>query len=226
MNMEDLKKLDLRSLDVNSIGSWPLPLRLAALLLLLIGLLTAGYFLAISDQLKTLAAKEADERALREDFVAKQRRAANLDAYKQQLKEMEDLFGNLLRQLPGRTEVDSVLTDITQAGLSAGLVTELFRPESEKPQEFYAELPIKMKVSGDFHQLGTFASKVSQLPRIVTLHDIKITETRGERGSGGGGRLQMDLTAKTYRYLDPDEVASQKAAAKGKKGAKGRKGRK
>jgi type IV pilus assembly protein PilO len=226
MNMEDLKKFDLKALDINSIGSWPLPLRLIALLLLYVGLCVGGYFGVINESLNVLAAKELDEQTLREDFVTKQRRAANLDAYKQQLAEMQDLFGNLLRQLPGKTEVESVLTDITQAGLSAGLVSELFRPRNESPKEFYAELPIDMRVSGEFHQLGLFASKVAQLPRIVTLHDIKITAAKADntKSSTASPRLMLDLSAKTYRYLDQEEIDSAKASTKkGKKGKKGKK---
>lgn len=221
----ELKGFDFKNLDPNSIGSWPLLLRLVVLLVLFVGLCIGGYFLVISDQLEALAGKEREEVTLREDFVSKQRRAANLDAYKQQLTEMEGLFGNLLRQLPGKTEVDSVLTDITQAGLSAGLQTELFRPRNELAKEFYAELPIDMKVAGEFHQFGQFASRVAQLPRIVTLHDIKITAPKADKSGAVGTRLTMELSAKTYRYLDPTELEAARSAntKKGKKGKKGKK---
>lgn len=218
----ELKNFDFKNLDPNSIGSWPLLLRLLVLLMVFVGLCIGGYFLIISDELESLARKERDEVSLREDFVMKQRRAANLDAYKQQLTEMEGLFGNLLRQLPGRTEVDSVLTDITQAGLSAGLQAELFRPRNESAKEFYAELPINMRVAGEFHQFGQFASRVAQLPRIVTLHDIQISAPKSGRGDS---RLTMELVAKTYRYLDPAELDAAKSAGK-KKGKKGKKGKK
>jgi type IV pilus assembly protein PilO len=168
-----------------------------------IAVLVAGYYLDTQSQLDDLKRQEAREESLKKDFERKQSKAANLDAYKMQMVEMEESFGTMLRQLPSRTEVADLLVDITQTGLASGLEFDLFKPEGERPKEFYAELPISLTVSGDYHQLGEFVSGIAALPRIVTLHDIDIQSTKD-------GGLSMSATAKTYRYLDEEEIAAGK----------------
>jgi type IV pilus assembly protein PilO len=153
---------------------------------------------------------EADEQDLRSQFENKQQRAANLEAYKGQLSEMERSFGTMLRQLPGKTEVPNLLVDISQTGLAAGLQEKLFQPGSEKGNGFYAELPIKIKLVGSYHEFGAFVSGIAALPRIVTLHDIQIAPTAGDKGYDN---LTMDVTAKTYRYIE-DEGAAHPAKKK------------
>lgn len=195
MDLNELKNLDLSSLDVNNIGSWPAPIKAVVLVLAFAAVLGAGYKLMITDQLAQLEKKEQEEQQLRQEFATKQARAANLDAYKTQLEEMRRSFGAMLRQLPGQAEIDALLIDISQAGLAAGLQQELFAPQPEVQREFYAEVPIQIRLSGSYHQFGEFASSVAALPRIVTLHDIKIA---GQDAAA----LRMDVVAKTYRYLD------------------------
>ncbi|MBW3566349.1 MAG: type 4a pilus biogenesis protein PilO [Proteobacteria bacterium] len=207
MDMNDLKNFNVNDLDVNNMGSWPAPVKAIVLLIAFIAVLAAGYKFMITDQLTTLEQKEQEEQELRVSFSNKQARAANLDAYKAQLEDMRRSFGAMLRQLPGKTEIDALLIDISQAGLGAGLQQELFAPQNETVREFYAEVPIQIRLSGNFHQFGEFASAVAALPRIVTLHDISI----GRRGEG----LRMDVVAKTYRYMDDEE-----AAGNTRKGAK------
>jgi type IV pilus assembly protein PilO len=186
---------DLRKLDINRIGAWPLIFRGAVFGVLLIAVLVGGYMLVIKDKLVEKQRAEEQEVTLRQSFDTKQRRAAALDQYRAQLQEMQVTFGALLRLLPGQTEVDNLLVDISQAGLAAGLEQELFQPQRELSRDFYAELPIRMRVTGRFHEFATFASNVAALPRIVTLHDIVIT-------GASGGMLTMELTAKTYRYVE------------------------
>lgn len=217
MNWEQIKNLDLndlRNLDVNNIGSWPAPARVAVLVLIFLLVTGGGWWFKIKDMLTTLEQAERKEQELRREFASKQARAANLEAYKAQLEEMRRSFGAMLRQLPGKTEVDNLLVDISQTALAAGLQQELFKPESEIPRDFYAELPVKMRYTGGFHEFGTFASGVAALPRIVTLHDISIQPvSAGQNPQGGGqGPLVMEVTAKTYRYLDEQEQAAQNAA--------------
>lgn len=186
---------DLRKLDINRIGAWPLVFRGAVFAILFIAVLVGGYMLSIKDKLVEKERAEAQEVTLRQSFDSKQRRAAALDQYRAQLAEMQVTFGALLRLLPGQTEVDNLLVDISQAGLAAGLEQELFQPQREQSRDFYAELPIRMRLTGRFHEFATFASNVAALPRIVTLHDIVIT-------GGSGTSLTMELTAKTYRYVE------------------------
>jgi type IV pilus assembly protein PilO len=188
-SMEELQKL-----DPNRIGSWPLPIRGAVLAIILVAVLVGGFMFVIKDKLADKERVEAEEQTLRDSFDTKQRRAAALDQYRAQLEEMQVTFGALLRLLPGQTEVDNLLVDISQAGLAAGLEQELFQPQREVSRDFYAELPIRMRVTGGYHEFATFASNVAALPRIVTLHDITIT--------GSGSNLTMELTAKTYRYVE------------------------
>lgn len=208
MNMDDLKNFDINSLDVNNIGSWPGPIKAIVLVIAFIAVLAGGYKFMITEQLTELERKEREEQELRVSFSNKQARAANLDAYKSQLEDMRRSFGAMLRQLPGQTEIDALLIDISQAGLGAGLQQELFAPQGEVARDFYAEVPIQIQLSGNFHQFGQFASSVAALPRIVTLHDISIARQ-------DDNALRMNVIAKTYRYLDDEE-----AAAATKKGGK------
>lgn len=204
---------DLNNLNFRDIGNWPVVPKTVALSLLAAVILFGGYWFDWSDQLDTLNAAKGKETQLRETFLNKKKQAVNLDIYREQLKEIQQAFGALLKQLPNKSEMDALLIDINQAGLGRGLDFELFKPAPQETlSEFYAELPIQIRVTGSYHDLAAFASDVSQLPRIVTLNDINIT-------NGKDGRLVMDATAKTYRYLDEEEIAAQKKAAKAK-GAK------
>src|SRR5450631_4807653 len=207
-----MKLLDqLRALDPRDPGRWPLAVR--ALSVALIFAVCAGfawYLLVWNEDRPVLQKAEADELDLRGQFENKQQRAANLDAYRAQLGEMERSFGAMLRQLPGKTEVPSLLVDISQTGLAAGLQEKLFQPGVEKSNGFYAELPIKIKLVGTYHQFGSFVSGIAALPRIVTLHDIQIAPVDAK---GGYDNLTMDVTAKTYRYIE-DEGGSHAAKKK------------
>jgi type IV pilus assembly protein PilO len=204
---------ELRTLDPRDPGRWPLVVRgFFVLLIFLACAAIAWYVLVWNDDRPMLEKAEADELDLRSQFETKQQRAANLDAYRQQLGEMERSFGALLRQLPGKTEVPNLLVDISQTGLAAGLSEKLFQPGAEKSNGFYAELPIKIRLVGSYHQFGAFVSGIAALPRIVTLHDIQIAPVDAK---GGYDNLTMDVTAKTYRYIE-DEGAGAKAPAKKK----------
>jgi len=200
-----MKLLDqLRALDPRDPGRWPLAVR--AFFVGLVFVVCAGfawYMLVWNEDRPVLQKAEADELDLRSQFENKQQRAANLDAYKAQLGEMERSFGAMLRQLPGKTEVPNLLVDISQTGLAAGLQEKLFQPGSEKSNGFYAELPIKIKLVGNYHQFGNFVSGIAALPRIVTLHDIQITPVSDIK-NGGYDNLTMDVTAKTYRYIEDE----------------------
>ncbi len=193
---------DLKSLDLNDVGSWPVPVKALAIVCLSVGVLFLGYWLDTQNQLAELERAEKKEIELKQVFETKQHKAINLDAYKQQMKEMEQSFGAMLRQLPSKTEVAELLVDISQAGLANGLEFELFKPAGESPEEFYAELPINIRVTGAYHDFGRFVSDVAALPRIVTLHDISISAARGAEGDVS---LVMAATAKTYRYLEEEE---------------------
>jgi type IV pilus assembly protein PilO len=206
---------EVKRLDPKDPGRWPLLFRALAILVLFIVLTAAFiYFVPFQNQAPELQRAQQDEQDLMRTFEEKQRKAANLEAYKVQLKEMERSFGAMLRQLPGRTEVPSLLVDISQTGLAAGLQEKLFQPASEVRKDFYAELPIKIRLTGSYHQFGSFVSGIAALPRIVTLHDISIVP---EGKDASPDRLMLDVTAKTYRYLDDSELAT---AEKGKPGAK------
>ena len=205
---------DIRRLNFREAGNWPLLPKIAVLGLLVVLILLAGAFFDWKDQLDALDRAQDEEAKLRVSYTEKKAKAVNLELYVQQLKEIEQAFGALLKQLPNKSEMDALLTDINQAGLGRGLQFELFRPAArERMADFYAELPITVKVTGTYHDMGAFASDVAQLPRIVTLNDIGIVNDKGT--------LIMDATAKTFRYLDEDEVAKQrklaKDAGKGKK---------
>lgn len=198
---------DLRSLNPRDIGSWPALPKLGVLFLFLIVLVFAGYWFDWQNQLDDLARDRAKEQDLRTSFLDKKKQAVNLEAYRKQLAEIEESFGEMLKQLPNKSEMEALLTDINQAGLGRGLQFELFRPApAETRSEFYAELPITIKLAGNYHDIGAFASDISQLSRIVTLNDVALTTSK----SG----LVLDATAKTFRYLDDSEVAAQRKAAR------------
>lgn len=192
---------DLRSLDTNDPGRWPLPIRAGAVGLVLVGLVAAGiYTFVVQDEMPLLERAQQEERDLRAQFEDRQRKAANFDAYRTQLADIERDFGAMLRQLPGKTEVPSLLVDISQTGLGAGLEEQLFQPTGEIQKDFYAELPIRLRYTGSYHELGSFVSGIAALPRIVTLHDIAIRRTNNTSSD----ELTLDVTAKTYRYLDEE----------------------
>jgi len=195
---------DLNNLDPNNIGSWPLTIRLVLILAVCAGILYAGWHFDVNPQREVLAGEEKKEVDLRGSFERKQKKAANLEALKSQMKEMEQSFGDMLRQLPNKTEVAGLIVDISQTGLAAGLEFKLFKPKKEVPSEFYAELPIELNVLGTYHQLGEFISGVAALPRIVTTHDIDITGVKGKT-IVDNPVLSMKATAKTYRALDDGE---------------------
>lgn len=196
MNIQDLNDLDL-----SNVGIWPTPFKLVLVLIACVLVGVGAYYLDTEGQLKRLDSVEKKEVQLRQDFVTKQAKAANLEAYRKQLDEMKQSFGAMLRQLPNKTEVAELLVDVSQTGLASGLEFELFKPLGEVPREFYAELPIQIKVTGKYHEFANFISGLAALPRIVTIHDIKISE-RGKDNSG----LLLEATAKTYRYLDDEET--------------------
>ena len=191
MNLQELNELDF-----SNIGDWPIVVKVILVLILCGAVGTGWYFFNIEQQYQSLERAEKVEQDLRQDFEIKQAKAANLEAYRAQLAEMEESFGAMLRQLPNRTEVADLLVDVSQTGLAAGLEFELFQPQAELPKDFYAELPIMIRVLGQYHEFGEFVSGLAALPRIVTIHDIQI-EPRGE-----GTELVLQATARTYRYLD------------------------
>ncbi len=220
MKLDDLKNFDfnqLRSLDPKNMGSWPLPIRIAVLILVYAVVLAGGYFAPglIAEQRDQLGTLQDTEAKLKTTFEQKAAQAANLDTYKKQLEDMQKSFGTMLRQLPGKTEIPSLLQDISQTAQVDGLKQDLFRPGTEATKDFYAEKPIDLILEGGYHELGKFVSDVAALPRIVTLHNISIRPANG--ATGGTDSLTMTLTAKTYRYLEDDEQApkgGKKAPAK------------
>jgi len=202
---------DFRNLNPRDPGTWPLVPQIAALLAVLIVIPIGGYFLDWQGQLDTLNRGRQEEGKLKQDYVIKKGLAINLDLYKQQLREIDTQFGALLKQLPNKSQMDALLVDINQAGLGRGLQFELFKPAPhEIEREFYAELPIEIRVVGAYNDMGAFASDVGQLSRIVTLNDVSVQAT-------AGGNLAMEATARTFRYLDEQEIAAQRKAARGKK---------
>ena len=200
---------DLKSLDPNDPGRWPLPVRLGSVALCFV-LIAAFlfYFLVWSEQKPVLDNAVAEEQTLRTTFKTKHSKAVNLEVYQQQLADIERSFGALLRQLPGKTEVPNLLVDISQVGVGAGLEEKLFQPSGEVKKDFYAELPIKIKLTGSYHQMGEFVSGIAALPRIVTLHEITIKPDNKDMYDN----LSFELTAKTFRYLDDKEVADAEKA--------------
>jgi len=202
---------DLQRLNFKDIGNWPVLPKLGALVILLLVIIFLGFWFDWRAQADTLEAERQKEQDLRQKFLERKTQAINLDLYRKQLSDIEQSFGAMLKQLPNKSEMEALLTDINQAGLGRGLQFTLFRPApQETMSEFYAELPITIRVTGAYHDIGSFASDVSQLSRIVTLNDIALSVDNGE--------IAMDATAKTYRYLDESEVAAQKK--KDKPGAK------
>jgi len=187
-------------------GAWPPLPKALALLVLLIAILVGGFVLDLQGQLDALDAGVSQETQLKDDYKNKKQQSISLDLYRQQLREIDSSFGALLKQLPNRSQMDALLVDINQAGLGRGLQFDLFKPAAqESAKDFYAELPIQLKVVGTYHDMGQFAADISQLPRIVTLNDISLTATKES--------LTMDATAKTFRYLDDEEVSAQRRAA-------------
>ena len=198
---------ELNQLDVNNFGEWPNPVKAVIVLIACLALGGLVYYLDTQEQLVRLDQAQASERDLRTSFEAKQRKAANLDAYRQQLVEMQESFGAMLRQLPNKTEVASLLVDVSQTGLANGLEFQLFQPEEERTKDFYAELPIRIRVTGAYHDFGRFISGLAALPRIVTVHDAQITGDAAKPGAKPGAadsKLTLQATVKTYRYLDED----------------------
>ena len=191
MNIDDLKNI-----DINDIAGWPLPIKIVGTAIIAVAIVFAGYWFIISGELEEHEEAKRKEIQLRETYVNKKALAINLDAYKRQMKEMEQTFGSLLRQLPNTTEIPDLLIDITQSGLGRGLEFELFKPEGEVRKDFYAELPISIRVKGSYNELALFVSDVAGLPRIVTFGDISISSR------GKSNKLVMSAKARTYRYLD------------------------
>ena len=205
MNVDDLRRLSFKD-----VGNWPLLPKLLVLGAMFVVIIVAGALLDWKDQYETLEKNQGEEQALRGQYTEKKAKAINFEAYRQQLAEVEQSFGALVKQLPNRSEIDALLTDINQAGLGRGLVFELFKPASqERMADFYAELPIAIKITGNYHDMGAFASDVAQLPRIVTLNDVAISNDKGT--------LRMDAVAKTFRYLDEEEIQRQRNIAKAEK---------
>jgi type IV pilus assembly protein PilO len=199
---------DLNNLSMKDLANATLSVKLAVLATAFVILVFVGYWFVWSDELAKIDTGKQEEMSLRDSFMNKKRQAVNLDIYKQQLSDIDHSFGALLKQLPNKSQMDALLSDINQAGLGRGLQFELFKPGVETPKEFYAELPINIRVSGAYHDFGAFASDVSQLSRIVTLHDLDIS---GDKD----GNLSMNAVIKTYRYLDEDELAAQSKSKAG-----------
>jgi len=204
MNLDEIRRLNFRDA-----GNWPVAVKVVVLVAIFVAIIVAGLFLDWRDQWEALGKAEQSEVTLKAQYTEKKGRAINFDLYVQQLNEVEQSFGALVKQLPNRSEIDALLTDVNQAGLGRGLQFELFKPATqEKMADFYAELPINIKITGNYHDMGAFASDIAQLPRIVTLNDVVISADKGT--------LAMDAVAKTFRYLDDDEIAKQRAQVKWK----------
>jgi type IV pilus assembly protein PilO len=207
---------ELKNLDPKEVGQWPLGAKVGSLVVLFLVIVFFGYWFDWKTELESLESAQNKETELRNSFLGKKKQAVNLELYRQQLASIEHSFGALLKQLPNKSEMDALLTDINQAGLGRGLQFELFKPaQQETLSDFYAELPISIKVTGNYHDLGAFASDIAQLSRIVTLNDLNIN-------TGKDGGLMLDAVAKTFRYLDEEELAQQRSKAKAEK-AKGKK---
>lgn len=207
---------DFRNLNPKDVGAWPLVPRVAVLLVLFAAILLAGWWFVWNDQLETLTARQQDELKLKDEFVAKKGQAVNLDLYTQQLNEIDRSFGALLKQLPNKSEIDSLLVEINQSGMGRGLQFELFKPGQEISKDFYAELPVNVKLTGSYHDFGAFAGDIGRLSRIVTLNNISISANPQAKD----GSLVMDAVTKTFRYLDDEELAAKRKAAQAAKGGK------
>ncbi len=199
---------DFRYMNPHDPGAWPVVPKVAVLLGIFLAILVAGWWFVWSDQLTELETKEQEETTLKQQYIDKKRQAVNLDFYTQQLADIDRSFGALLKQLPNKSEIEALLIEVNQAGLGRGLQFELFRPGQEVLKDFYAELPISVKINGNYHDFGAFAADIAKLPRIVTLNNISITPLPS-------GALTLDATTKTFRYLDEEELATQKRALKG-----------
>lgn len=214
----DLKSIlsDFQNLNPKDVGAWPLLPRIAVLLGLFAAILLGGWWFVWNDELEVLAVKQQDELKLKDEYVSKKTQAVNLDLYTQQLSEIDRSFGALLKQLPNRSEVESLLVEINQSGMGRGLQFELFKPGQELIKDFYAELPINVRLTGNYHDFGAFAGDVGALSRIVTLNNISISANPQTKD----GSLVMDAVTKTFRYLDDDELAAKRKAAQAAKGGK------
>lgn len=199
-----------RNLNPNDPGVWPTAPKAAVLVSLFLAVLLGGWWFLWSDQLTELDGKQQEEERLKQEYIDKKKQAVNLDLYTQQLAEIDRSFGALLKQLPNKSEIESLLVEVNQAGLGRGLQFELFKPGQEQVKDFYAELPISVKIVGSYHDFGAFAADIAKLPRIVTLNNVSVIQ-------GASGQLALDAVTKTFRYLDEEEVAKQKKAAQGAK---------
>jgi len=207
---------EFRNLNPKDVGAWPLAPRIAVLIGLFALILLAGWWFWWNEQLDTLAQRQQNELKLKEEFVAKKTQAVNLDLYVQQLNEIDRSFGALLKQLPNKSEVESLLVEINQSGMGRGLQFELFKPGAEVVKDFYAELPINVRLTGSYHDFGAFAGDIGRLSRIVTLNNISITGNPQAKD----GSLVLDAVTKTFRYLDDEELAAKRKAAQAAKGGK------
>lgn len=206
---------DFRFMKPNDPGAWPVVPKVTVLIGLLVIILVGGWWFVWDEQLTELESKQREEETLKQQYLEKKRQAVNLDLYIQQLAEIDRSFGALLKQLPDKSEIEALLVEVNQAGLGRGLQFELFKPGQEQVKDFYAELPIMVKINGGYHDLGAFAADIAKLPRIVTLNNIAIAPVKD------GGVLSLDATTKTFRYLDEEEIARQKKAEQQKKAAQG-----
>ncbi|HEX4873195.1 MAG TPA: type 4a pilus biogenesis protein PilO [Nevskiaceae bacterium] len=218
---------ELRTLDPQNPAVWPTWVHIGATVLAMMVIIGAGLYLLVKPQTEVLESREREEIVLRTDFEAKQKKVAALDAYKAQLAEMEKSFGAMLRQLPSRAEVANLLNDIAQTRIASSLDEELFQPQPEIPKEFYAEVPNKIIVVGGYHEMGTFVSGVAALPRIVVIDEVEIkplaaTARGAAQAAAAEGELRMTALAKTYRYLDEEEIAEAEASQKAKAGGAAR----
>lgn len=215
----DFKRLaeDFKTLDPKDPGLWPFAPKVVILAFLFVALLFAAWFVGWSGQLEELDAKRQKENELKDDWLAKKKQAVNLDEYRKQLVEIDRSFGDLLRQLPNKAEIDGMIVDISQAALTRGLKQELFKPGGEARQEFYASVPISLVLTGGYNELGGFAADIAKLPRIVTLNNIKLQPKDGKVGNV----ITMQATAMTYRYLDESEMAANKKGKAAKKAEAG-----
>lgn len=210
---------DFKGLNFNDPGVWPLAPKLAAFALILVGVIVTGWLLDWSDQWSTLEQEQQQEQKLREDWISKKKQAVNLDEYKRQLTEINRQFDGLVRQLPGSAEMASLLSDINQAGIGRGLQFDLFQPDKHDVREFYAAVPVKINVTGSYNDIGQFASDVAKMPRIVTIKNMKLTVAAADSRNRPAtsvydGRLKLDATAETYRYLDEEELSRQQRGDK------------
>jgi len=194
-------------LDINNIGNAPIPIKIGVVVFIIVGILAAGIWFDTRSQLDSLERFQKQEAELKTDFKLKVQQASKLDLYKEQLAEMEASFDALLRQLPAKTDVESLLIDISQTALASGLEIQRFKPSEEIKRDFYAELPISLRVTGSYHELATFISGVAGLPRIVTLHELKLEPSKNAENNSSDNKLDMIAIAKTYRYLQDDETS-------------------